>query len=110
MKIVNYKQKAIEYSIGVIIGFFILFFLFNNLLTKIKIETNNIQNEINFTNNALLKHDDSLKLLRNNVDILNMNQEYVIEKLFQIDSSINKLNKQVQRNNYLINNNIKNNK
>jgi predicted nucleic acid-binding Zn-ribbon protein len=110
MKITNYKQKAIEYSIGVIIGFFILFYLFNNLLTKVKIETNNIQNHINFTNTALLKHDDSLKMLRNNVEILNMNQEYMIEKLFQLDSSINKLNKQVQRNNYLIYDKIKNNK
>jgi hypothetical protein len=110
MKSTNYKQKAIEYSIGVIIGFFILFYLFNNLLMKVKIETNNIQNQINFTNNAILKHDDSLKLLRNDVENLNINQIYTIEKLFQLDSSINKLNKQVQRNNYLIYNSIKNNK
>jgi len=88
----NYKQKSIEFSIGVIIGFFVLTLLFNNFFIRL---STNINGNLERNNLYINKNIDKLDtVIKTNNDIV-MRQEYIINKLFQIETEIDKSNKKL---------------
>jgi peptidoglycan hydrolase CwlO-like protein len=96
---VNYKQKAIEYSIGVIIGFFILFYLFNSMSTKINSRSDGIEYEVvNRTTDIRNDIQDTNK----QIDSLNMKQDFIINKIYELEDRVISLDNETQKNNILI--------
>jgi peptidoglycan hydrolase CwlO-like protein len=96
---VNYKQKAIEYSIGVIIGFFILFYLFNSMSTKINSRSDGIEYEVvNRTTDIRNDIQDTNK----QIDSLNMKQDFIINKIYELEDRVISLDNETQKNNSLI--------
>lgn len=96
---INYKQKAIEYSIGVIIGFFILFYLFNSMSTKINSRSDGIEYEVvNRTTDIRNDIQDTNK----QIDSLNMKQDFIINKIYELEDRVISLDNETQKNNSLI--------
>jgi peptidoglycan hydrolase CwlO-like protein len=96
---INYKQKAIEYSIGVIIGFFILFYLFNSMSNKINSRSDGIEYEVvNRTTDIRNDIQDTNK----QIDSLNMKQDFIINKIYELEDRVISLDNETQKNNSLI--------
>lgn len=88
----NYKQKAIEFSIGIVIGFFVLSMLFNNFFIRL---STNINGNLEKNNQYINKNIDKLDtLIKTNNDII-MKQEFMIDKIFQLEYEINNANKKL---------------
>lgn len=99
MNNINYKQKAVEYSIGVIIGFFILFYLFKNMSDKINNRSDMIEYEIvDKTTDIINDIDETNK----KIDSLNMKQDFIINKIYELEDRIISLDNQSQKNNGLL--------
>ncbi len=99
MNNINYKQKAIEYSIGVIIGFFILFYLFNSMSNKINSRSDGIENEV--VNRASEIRND-IQNTNKQIDSLNMKQDFIINKIYELEDRVISLDNETQKNNSLI--------
>ena len=88
----NYKQKAIEFSIGIVIGFFVLSMLFNNFFIRL---SSNINGNLEKNNQYINKNIDKLDtVIKTNNDII-MKQEFMIDKIFQLEYEINNANKKL---------------
>lgn len=88
----NYKQKAIEFSIGIVIGFFVLSMLFNNFFIRL---STNINGNLEKNNQYINKNIDKLDtVIKTNNDII-MKQEFMIDKIFQLEYEINNANKKL---------------
>lgn len=96
MNKINYKQKALEYSIGVLLGFFILYFLFDGVLKKIGNDFYNLNRTIN-KNQILIQHNTiEINKSIKKIDSLHLLQDSTMKKLHHINDGIQSINKKIK--------------